>query len=293
MSILSYIKSMNINRIATDDHIFLKGLRNIANYPKSLYLIGRLPKESRPTVAIVGTRKPSPYGREVARRLAYDLAKQGIVVVSGLAIGIDTVVHQAALEAGGTTIAVLAGGLNSIHPSSNRQLAIDIVTHDGALLSEYEVGFAPHKWQFVARNRLESGMSNGVLVIEAAAKSGTIHTATFARRQAKAVMAVPGNITSPMSEGANALIKRGALAVTEAKDVLRAIKAKPLRQTALTFDAPAEQRVILLLLAAGVQTQDDLQAQSNLEPALFNQALTLLELSGKIRQISGTHWALA
>lgn len=284
---------MNINRIATDDIIFLKGLKSIAKYPKSLYLIGNLPEQARPTVAIIGTRKPSPYGREIAHRLAYDLAKQGVVIISGLAIGIDTVVHQAVLKAGGTTIAVLAGGLDSIHPSSNRNLAIDIINQGGGLLSEYEVGFAPHKWQFVARNRLESGMSDGVLVIEASAKSGTMHTAKFAHQQGKAVMAVPGNITSPMSEGANILIKNGAQAITSASDVLKAVGAKAHRQTSLALNSTPEQQAILSLLTTGIQDVDELQSKSSLDPAILSQTLTLLELSGQVRQVDGTHWAPA
>lgn len=279
---------MNINSIYTDKTVFLQRLKSIAKYPKSLYLIGKLPSEMRPTVAIVGTRKPTPYGREVAYKLAYDLARQGVVIVSGLAIGVDAIVHKASLDAGGTTIAVLAGGLDAVHPSSNRELSLNIVQNGGALLSEYPTGITPRKWQFVARNRLESGMSNGVLVIEAASRSGTLQTAAFAKQQGREVMAVPGNINNPMSEGANSLIRLGAQLVTSANDVLE--KIGQAKQLSLPIDQ--QDHVLLQLLAQGVNKTEELQTKSNLEPAKFNEELTLLELDGRIRSLDGHSWAV-
>lgn len=280
---------MNINSIYTDQVVFLQRLKSIAKYPKSLYLIGKLPTEIRPTVAIIGTRKPTPYGREVAYKLAYDLARQGVVIVSGLAIGVDTVVHKAALDAGGITIAVLAGGLDTVHPSSNQELSRNIVQSGGALLSEYPNGITPRKWQFVARNRIESGMSNGVLVVEAASSSGTLQTATFAKQQGREVMAVPGNITNPMAEGANSLIRLGATLVTHANDVLEKIgQAKQ-----LTLPLHKQDHILLRLLANGVNKTEDLQTKSNLEPAKFNEELTLLELDGRIRSLDGHSWVVA
>lgn len=290
MSILSHIKVSNINSIALDESLYLQRLISIAKAPKSLYFIGNIPQNQQPTVAIVGTRKPSTYGREVAYKLAYDLARQGIIIVSGLAIGIDTIVHRAALDAGGTTIAVLAGGLDAVHPTSNRQLAEDIVKSGGALLSEFPAGIPPTKWQFATRNRIESGISDGVLIIEAAAKSGTMHTAQFARQQGRAVMAVPGDITNPMSEGANMLLKKGATVITSAADVLAVIKVKAPKQIALPGINNQEQ-VILRLLAQGSQPVDHLQEKTALDASALSQTLTMLELTGKVR-LTGNRWGI-
>lgn len=284
---------MKINRIRPDDSKYLQIVCNIAKPPKSLYFIGKLPDTRLTTVAIIGTRKPTAYGQEVGYRLAYDLAKQGVVIVSGLALGMDAIAHKAALDAGGLTIAILAGGLDSIHPHSHRNLAIQILAAGGALISEYAPGNPPFKQNFVARNRLVAGISDGLLVAEAAAKSGTMHTANFALEQGKAVMAIPGNITNPMSQGCNNLIASGARLVRSASDVLEEIGCKAdNRQTTLPIAADANEQSILELLATGLRDGDEIQIKSQLQPAVFNQTLTLLEITGKIRALGGNRWTL-
>jgi DNA processing protein len=282
---------MKINAISSDYGKYFKIVESIAKCPKRLWYVGELPTERLPTVAIVGTRKPTSYGREVAYRLAFDLAKRGVVVVSGLALGTDSIAHRGALEAGGRTIAVMAGGLDRIHPMSHRNLAVDIVTNNGALISEYPPGTAPFQSNFIARNRIVSGISDVVVVVEASLKSGTIHTAGFALEQGRTVMAVPGNITNAVSVGCNNLIKMGAAPVTESADIYNELGITN-EQTTLPLGDSREEQVILDLIAAGSRDGDDIQKQSGLTPALFSQTLTMLEISGKIRALGANQWAM-
>ncbi len=172
-----------INSVTLDQISYTQITQSIANIPKRLWLYGNLPPQRVPTVAIVGTRKPTPYGREVTYQLSYELAKRGIVVVSGLALGTDGIAHQAALDAGGTTIAVLPTPLESIHPRTHWRLAERIVKSGGALLSEYSEHDGVYKGNFIARNRIVTALSDAVLITEAAARSGTLSTANFALEQ--------------------------------------------------------------------------------------------------------------
>lgn len=282
---------MKINSLSTDYPEFLKIITTIADPPKRLWYIGNLPEIRRPTVAVVGTRKLSNYGREVAHHLCVELAKHGVIIVSGLAIGIDAIAHRAALEAGGKTIAIMPGGLDSIYPRSHRSLAEDILRQGGALISEYAPGAEPHKSHFIGRNRIVSGVSDAVLVVEASAKSGTMHTAGFALDQGRTVMAVPGNITSPVSEGCNNLIKRGAIPVTCAQDILDELGVKAAVQQQLPIAANPQEAAILALLTAGERDGEMLQKKSGLAPALFGQTLTMLEISGKIRALGANQWS--
>ncbi|MGH7196296.1 MAG: DNA-processing protein DprA [Candidatus Saccharimonadales bacterium] len=282
-----------INKTTPDESEFLQITKNIANYPKRLWLLGKLPQTRIPTIAIVGTRRPSPYGKEIGYRLAYELASRGVVVVSGLALGIDAIAHQAALDAGGTTIAVLPSSVTEIYPASHRKLAQRIMESGGALLSEYEPGTTTYPANFIARNRIVSGISDGLLVVEAAAKSGTMHTAGFALEQGKPVMAVPGNITNPMSEGCNNLIKMGARPITDVSDILHELGlTEPKNQATLPIGNTAEEQAILTLIASGTRDGIELQVQSKLTPAAFSQTLTMLEVTGKIRALGGNQWTL-
>ena len=293
MSILFYIKLMKINELTPDRTEYLKILQNIAKPPKRLWCVGELPTKRLPTVAIIGSRKPTTYGREVAHNIAAKLAKHGIVIVSGLALGIDGIAHKAALEAGGITLAVMAGGLDSVHPRSHREIALNIVTRGGALISEYPPGAQPFPSNFIERNRLVSGISDAVLVVEASAKSGTIHTANFALEQGREVLAIPGNITSAASEGCNNLIKSGAAPVTSATDVLHALGLTPANtQTELPLGDTPHEQTLLQLLHSGLRDGDELQKQSGLAPALFGQTLTMLEISGRVRALGANQWSL-
>lgn len=283
---------MKINDICPDYPEYLKIVQTIANAPKRLWYIGNLPSTRLPTIAIIGTRRPTAYGQSITHRLAYQLAKQGVVIVSGLALGVDAIAHRAALEAGGTTIAIMPGGLTHIAPRSNYNLAVDIIRSGGMLLSEYAPEDPIYKQNFIARNRIVSGISDGLLVVEATAKSGTMHTASFALEQGRAVMAVPGNITSPASEGCNNLIKRGALAATDVNDILAEIGLATAHQTSLPLGNSPQEQALLQLLLAGESDGDVLQQKSKLPSAAFSQTLTMLELGGKIRALGANQWSL-
>ena len=293
VSILLYIITMKINAISPDYPEYLKIIQTIATPPKRLWYIGKLPENRLPTVAIVGTRKPTAYGREVVEHLSGELAKHGVVVASGLALGIDALAHKAALRAGGKTIAIMPCGLDQIYPRSHRQLALDILAAGGALISEYAPGGQAYPSNFIARNRIVSGISDGVLIVEASLKSGTMHTAGFALDQGRSVMAVPGNITSSVSVGCNNLVKVGARPVTDVTDILQELGLEqPERQTALPIASNPEEQALLQLMQAGERDGEALQKKSGLAPALFGQTMTMLEISGKIRARSANQWTI-
>lgn len=284
---------MKINSISPPKHKYLQIIDTIAKSPERLYFIGTLPSERRPTVAIVGTRKPTAYGREVTYQLAYDLAKHGLVIISGLALGVDGVAHRAALEAGGTTIAVLANGVDVIYPASHKSLASDIISSGGAIISEYEPGTTARQYQFLARNRIVSGLSDAVIVTEAAIRSGTLSTVTHALEQGREVFVVPGNITSPLSAGCNALIKQGAHPITCAEDVLEIIAPDVLRpQQFLPLGNTPLESIIISLIQSGIRDGDQLQVQSNVDASQFSQALTMMEISGTVRALGGNQWTV-
>lgn len=292
MSILFRTKTMNINSIYPDTSNYLQIVSAIAGMPKTFQIIGNLPYERLPTLAMVGTRKPTTYGREIGYRLAYDLAKQGVVIVSGLALGMDAIVHQAAVDAGGRTIAIMPGGLDRIYPASHRNLAIAILEAGGALISEYEPGTQIYPSNFIARNRIVTAISDGLLVVEATLKSGTMHTAGFALEQGKPVMAIPGNVTSATSEGCNNLIKTGARLVGTTGEVLEELGLGQIKQTSLPLGGNAQEQAILNLIMQGVRDGDQLQTASELAPAVFSQILTMLEIQGRIRPLGANKWGI-
>lgn len=268
-------------------------LGNIAKPPKKLHYIGKIPAGRVKSVAIVGSRKPTAYGKEVTYQLSYDLASRGIIIVSGLALGVDALAHQAALDAGGTTIAVLGGGLGSIYPAANRRLAENIVAKGGALISEYPPEAEARGYQFLERNRIVSGLSDMVVVTEAAARSGTLSTVGHALDQGKEVGAVPGNITSPMSIGCNQIIRRGAQVILSFEDVLNIIDpSRAPEQTALILGANPAETAIIELLKVGVRDGDELLRKSGLEPSEFSTTLTMLEINGVVRPLGGNQWML-
>ncbi len=293
MSIHIHTKIHKINDLTTEVPDYLQMLLNIANTPQRLWYIGTLPTERIPTVAIVGTRKPTSYGQEIAHLLAYELASRGIVIVSGLAFGIDSIAHRGALEAGGKTLAIVPGGLDHIYPSAHRKLAEEIIQNGGALITEYDLGSYTYPQNFIARNRIVSGVSDGLLVIEASAKSGTMHTASFALEQGKPVMAVPGNITSPTSEGCHNLLKAGARLITGTDDILDELGlTDDHQQVTLPFASNPQEKSILDLLQKGVRDGDELQVACGLDASLFSQTLTMLEVSGKIRPLGANKWGM-
>lgn len=294
---MSILICMKIKKISLSEATYPDKLRALADAPKELFVLGNDLSEllSRPSVAIVGSRKVTAYGQQVTVKLAGELARAGVVVVSGLAIGVDGIAHRAALEAGGLTVAVLPSGLGHIYPATHHQLARQIIEKGGALVSEYtEDAKIAYKGNFVARNRIVSGLSDAVLITEAAEKSGTLHTADFALQQGIDVLAVPGNITSPTSAGTNNLIRAGAIMITSVKDVFEVLGIQPTgkqQATAIRGDTPEEQ-ALLDLLFAGVQAGDELLEASKLDVRQFNQTLTMLEIRDIIRPLGNNCWAI-
>ena len=284
---------MKINQISPLDNKFLQIIDSIVLMPKKLYYIGTLPAERRPTVAVVGTRKPTPYGTEVTTQIAGDLARRGVIIVSGMALGVDALAHRAALDAGGTTIAVQANGLDQLAPTTNRQLGENIIKSGGAIISEYEPGEPPYAVRFLERNRIVSGLSDAVLITEAAARSGTLNTAKHALEQGKEVFVVPGNITSPLSAGCNALLKQGATPVTCAEDILEVIAPELLRpQAQLALGDNPLQTTIIQLLQSGLRDGDELQTQSGATASDFASELTMMEINGLVRSLGANQWTL-
>ncbi len=284
---------MKINTVSPLSHPYLQILESIASCPDKLYSIGTLPDQRRTSVAIVGTRKPSSYGKEVTQQLAYDLAKKGIVIISGLALGVDGIAHKAALEAGGTTIAVLGNGLPAIYPSSHKALAEQIVKSGGAIVTEYESGTPSYPNQFLERNRIVSGLADAVIITEAAARSGTLNTAGHAIEQGKEVFVVPGNITSPLSAGCNALLRQGATPVTKPEDIIETIAPELLEpQASLPLGSTPEETAIITLLRSGIRDGDELQQKSKLAPHEFASTLTMMEINGTVRSLGANQWTL-
>lgn len=283
---------MNIQKVTLLSNQIPEKLRNIPDPPRKLFTIGADVKEliSRPCVAIVGSRKVSAYGRAVTERLASELVKAGVIIISGLAIGVDSLSHRAALAAGGVAVAVLPCGLDQIYPSSHRQLALEILEKGGALVTEYPEGSQIYPSNFVERNRLISGLSDAVLITEAGQKSGSLHTANFGLEQGREVLAVPGNITSPTSVGTNNLIRTGAGLVTSVEDVLQVLGIERSAQRSVPVGATPEEQTLLDLLASGVSGGEELLTRSQLEVSRFNQALTMLEIRGVIRPLGNNQW---
>ena len=296
-----------INQISPLEDEFTEGLASIALVPKTLYFYGKMPKNvsknhsGRPKcVAIVGARHNTRYGEEVAYKLAYELAQHGVVVISGLAYGIDSIAHRGCLAAGGVTVAVLGTPIDQIYPRKHLPLAAEILEKNGAIISEY----APHeavftKTSFLERNRLISGLADVVVVVEAAVRSGSLNTATHALEQGKEVFAVPGNITNPYSQGCNKLIAQGAHSYTEPSDILEflfpaeyAKKRQIAKEQNLIGDSDAET-AILKVLAKGVRRGEEIMQKALLPPEVFNQTISLLEIKSRVRSLGANNWTLA
>lgn len=207
-------------KIDLNSKYYPEKLKNINGKPRELYCLGNLELLNYKSIAVIGSRNYSNYGKRVAMEFSYNLAKENICIVSGMARGIDSFAHEATLKAKGKTIAVLGSGLDVIYPKENIKLYEDIIKNDGLIISEYLLGTPPRKQNFPARNRIISGLSDGVLVIEARKNSGTNITVDFALEQGKDVFVIPGDIYSKTSDGTNFLIKEGAIPVTNYKDIL-------------------------------------------------------------------------
>lgn len=295
-ALMSILFCMKIKKISLNLQNIPVKLRSIPDAPKQLFVLADdfSALLDRPAVAIVGSRKITAYGKSVTAQLAGELARAGVVIVSGLALGVDAIAHRAALENGGLTIAVLPSSLDRIYPASHHGLAQEILEKGGALVSEYPEGSnIAYKGNFVARNRIVSGLSNAVLITEAAEKSGTLHTADFALQQGREVLAVPGNITSPTSAGTNNLIKTGATSVTSTTDIFLALgmQASGELKTA-PKGGSTEEQTVLDLLFSGINEGEELLMATKLDVSRFNQTLTMLEIRGQIRPLGNNRWSL-
>ena len=330
--ILGACSRLGLRLLTMQDADYPTRLRNIFEPPVLLYVKGNLPViDEEAAIAMVGTRKATPYGVEAAEKIAYGLCRQGALVVSGAAAGIDSASHRGALRAGGKTVAVLGCGIDVVYPAENEWLYRDIAA-SGALVSEYPPGSAAEAWHFPARNRIISGLSLGTIVVEAPEKSGALITAGTALEQGRDVFAVPGPIDAPMSRGCNRLVADGAAAlITDSWDVLREYEAmyphkilgervelprtigyqareeQARAKKEEAAETPAlpkldlakndagltdDQITILRALKGGAMQVDDIIEQTDLPTRRVLSALTMLELEGFVEQGGGKHFSL-
>ncbi|MYE32028.1 MAG: DNA-protecting protein DprA [Chloroflexi bacterium] len=268
-------------------------LREIDDAPPVIYIRGSWEPQDEWSVSVVGTRRATAYGREAADELARGLAVHGVTVVSGLARGVDTIAHRAALDAGGRTVAVLANGLDTIYPPENRGLAAEIAER-GALITDYPLGTKPRAEFFPRRNRIMSGLSLGTLIVEGDVKSGAMITARLAGEQNREVFAVPGSIFSPQSRGPLSLLRDGATPVTGVEDVLEALNLTMIGAQmdfgrAAPATTPAEQS-LMDELTREPRHIDEVAREAGLAAAEVSATLALLELKGLVRDVGGMHY---
>ena len=293
--VLERLEQAGVNVLTWESPDYPVNLRNIAQPPPVLYVRGNMTPEDEWAVAVVGTRRASAYGREVARDLGAALAASGVTVVSGLAQGIDIVAHRAALDAGGRTMAVLGSGLDQIYPPEH-QPAAAAIAKAGAVVSDYPLGTQPEAANFPPRNRIISGLAKGVVVVEADERSGALITANFAAEQGRDVFAVPGSIRMASCRGTNKLIQQGAKMVLSATDILEELNLAMVAEhqqvrAALPADE-TEKRVLACLTGEPVHV-DELGAQLSLPIAQVSSTLALMELKGLVRQVGGMNYVAA
>lgn len=278
-----------------DDPAYPPRLLNIYNPPPVLYVKGEILSEDQWAVAVVGTRRATVYGKEAARWIAGDLARNRVTIVSGLARGIDSEAHRAALDAGGRTIAVLGSGIDIIYPPESRRLAQAVVER-GALVSEYAIGTPPEAGNFPPRNRIISGLSLGVVIVEAGERSGALITGDFALEQGREVFAVPGNIFRRKSMGTNKLIQQGAKPVLSVEDVLEELNltmvSKQVEVRAVVPENETEATLLEYITAEPIHV-DEIGEKSGLPIAQVSSTLALMELKGMVRQVGGMNYVLA
>ena len=268
-----------------------RSLKNLYKPPTALYARGDVSLiDSSTKVGIVGARKFTPYGREVTVNITTSLVRAGVVIISGLALGVDSIAHKACIQARGKTIAVLPSGVDKIYPASHHQLAQEILSTGGLLISEHRGTGPVMKHQFIERNRIIAALSDKLIVTEAARGSGSLHTARFALEQGIDIMAVPGNINSTYSEGTNRLIQNGATPILDPLDILTELGISE-------DDKPAyipeniEEQGILKLIRSGMTSTNDLLHNLDLPPQKIQASLTMLEIKGILKVASG-QWSL-
>jgi DNA processing protein len=298
---LSRIEKERVKVITLTDELYPANLKRIYDPPPFLYMKGDIKKEDDSAIAIVGSRKATPYGRMMAERLGKDLASHGVTVVSGMARGIDTFSHQGALSVGGRTVAVLGCGIDIVYPPENKRL-MDKIIESGAVITEFPFSTPPDGVNFPSRNRIISGLSLGVVIIEATSDSGSLITASAALDQGREVFAVPGNITSRLSEGTNKLIKKGAKLVENIDDILEEIlpqierisgKREALKsQRDLRAELTPDEETIYNLLSDEPKHIDVISRESKLTSNKVSSLLLGMELKGAVRQLPGMSFVL-
>ena len=313
---------MEIRDIIPSKSAYLKRLNSLEKPPEKLYFYGKIPDFSgenepnprfplegvgRPkTVAIVGARKMTAYGEALAFKFAKELAELGIIVVSGMAIGIDSAAHRGALAANGRTIAFLGTPIDKIYPSENEGLFREIIEKNGCVLLEYGPGLKLNKRlktdSFLNRNRLISGISDAVIIVEADLRSGSLNTASHALEQGVPLFAVPGDVTRQMSRGCNGLFNKGATAMTCVEDVLNAILPGSIRhqrkQKVELFGSTPDETAILRVLAKGVSSGEEIvdkirEKDKKFDDSRFNVAITMLEIRGIVKREYSNQWILS
>jgi DNA processing protein len=292
---LEKLEKLGVSVLTWDSPDYPSPLKNIADPPPTLYIRGNLASQDEWALAVVGTRRATVYGKECARLLVSGLVKSGITIISGLAYGIDTEAHHTAVKLGGRTIAVLGCGVDIIYPAENRKLGQNII-ENGALISEYPLGTKPEGGNFPRRNRIISGLSVGVLVVEGSIQSGAQITANYALEQGREVFAVPGSILRKSGSGPNYLIQNGAKLVTHVNDILEELNltmvAQHIEARAIIPDNDKEAALLKHLSAEPIHV-DELGQVTGLTASDIASTLTMMELKGMVRQVGAMNYVVA
>lgn len=296
-NLLKKLNDEKVNIITIYDNNYPKKLKQIEGAPYILYIKGSLINIDNLSIAVVGSRKATSYGKWVAEKLTTELSELGVNIISGLAVGIDSIAHKAALNANTKTVGVIGCGIDLIYPKTNEHLYKEIVGKGGAVITEYYFGIKPLPYNFHDRNRIISGLSDGVLVIEAQEKSGTLITAGHAADQGREIFAVPGNIDSLYSKGTNALIKDGAKLTTSVNDIIEEILELKERvrqkQNFIDYSILSDDEMkIINCLQSGNKSLYEITEETGLDTALLLTQLTFLEMKGVVKQITGNKFVI-
>jgi DNA processing protein len=282
-------EALGIKTIGYTDEDYPENLKQLAHMPPVLFVRGEIRPEDATAAAVVGTRLPSHYGRQVAEKLGRELAQHGVTVVSGLARGVDTFAHKGALEAGGRTLGVLGCGLDVYYPPENRKL-YDAISAQGAVISEFSLGVEPQAFNFPKRNRVVSGLSQVVVAVEAGEKSGVLNTAAWATDQGRVVFAVPGNITSQQSLGINRLLTQGAKPLLSVEDVLRELGVAKRADERAKVEVAADEKPVMEFLTAEPMHVDEVCEGLGIPMAGLLSVLMQLEIKGLVKQLPGKYF---
>ena len=283
---------MEIKEIRIEDEKYPNQLKEIKNPPNKIFLVGNEKILQSDGIAVIGSRCNTEYGEKYATKFSKELAKQGLTIISGMAVGIDGFAHKGALSVGGKTIAVLGSGFNNIYPEENKELFKQIIENDGAIITEYEPDVKPNSENFPKRNRIVSGLSKGVLVIEAVYRSGTSITAKLAQSQGRKVFCIPSNLERKNGVGTNQLIKEGASLVTNIDDILNAIKVERKAENNVV-KIPAEYLPIYEVLEDEPMNVNVICKKLKTDISSINANLMLMELEGYIKSLPGNYYEKA